>query len=75
MSIKEFSIDNQFATVYFRADYWFFEDLPRKTNFNRLKDVIRKRISDKLMFKELIYIQYNKDAGNAVVLTSGRARI
>ena len=74
-SVTEFSIDNQLATVYFRADYCFLEDLPRTTNIDRLKEAIRKQISDRCMSKELIHIQYNKDAANAVVLTSGRARI
>ncbi|CAF3353340.1 unnamed protein product [Rotaria socialis] len=75
MSTKEFSINKQFATVYFRADCAFFEDLPRTTTLDRLTDGISSQISDKYMSKELIHIQYNKANGNAIVLTSGRARI
>ncbi|CAF1025353.1 unnamed protein product [Rotaria sordida] len=75
MSIREFSINNRFATVYFRADCAFFEDLPRTTNLDRLKLAIDSQISNKYMSKELIHIQYNKEDANAVVLTSGRARI
>ncbi|CAF1101396.1 unnamed protein product [Rotaria sp. Silwood1] len=75
LSIKEFSINNRFATVYFRADCAFFEDLPRTTNLDRLKEAICSQISDKYMSKELIHIQYNKEGANAVVITSGRARI
>ncbi|CAF2836536.1 unnamed protein product [Rotaria sp. Silwood2] len=74
-SIREFSINNCFATVYCRADCSFFEDLPRTTNLDRLKEAISRLISDKYMSKESIHIQYNKDGANAVVITSGRARI
>ena len=71
MSIKDFSINQQFASVYFRADCCFFEDLPRTTNLDRLTETIRKEISERYMSKELVHIQYNKDGANAVVLTSG----
>lgn len=74
-SIKEFSIEKQLAVVYFHADYCFFEDLPRTITIDRLKTAIEKQISSKLMSKEWIHIQYDRDAGNAVVLTSGPARI
>ncbi|CAF3316418.1 unnamed protein product, partial [Rotaria socialis] len=75
MSTKEFSINKQFATVYFRADCAFFEDLPRTTTLDRLTDAISSQISDKYMSKELIHIQYNKANANAIVLTSGKARM
>ncbi|CAF2803550.1 unnamed protein product, partial [Rotaria sp. Silwood2] len=74
-SIKEFSINGHIATVYFRADCSFFEDLPRTTNLDRLKVAIRRLISDEHMSKESIHIQYNKECANAVVIASGRARI
>jgi uncharacterized protein (TIGR02452 family) len=75
LSTTEFSVNNQFAMVYFRADCSFLENLPRSTNVDRLKDAISQQITDRYTFKELMHIQYNKNAANAVVLTSGRARI
>ena len=75
LSIKDFSIDNQLATVYFQADCCFFEDLPPKTTLDRLKEAIGKQISERYMSKDLIHIQYNKEGANAVVITSGRARV
>ena len=74
-SIKEFRIYSHFASVYFRADCCFLEDLPRTTTLDQLRETINKQISEKTMSKELIHVQYNKDAANAVVLTSGEARI
>ncbi|CAF1020879.1 unnamed protein product [Rotaria sp. Silwood1] len=75
LSVREFSIKNRSATVYFRATCSFFEDLPRTTNLDRLKEAIGSQISSKYMSKKSVYIQYNKEGANAVVLTSGRARI
>ena len=75
ISIKEFLIYSHFASVYFRADCCFLEDLPRTTTLDRLREAINKQISEKTVSKELIHVQYNKDVANAVVLTSGEARI
>ncbi|CAF4073066.1 unnamed protein product, partial [Adineta steineri] len=75
MSVRDFLINKQIASVYFHADCCFFEDLPRTFNSDRLKQAISKQITEQYMSKELIYIQYNKNGANAVVLTSGRARI
>lgn len=75
MSTTEFSIDGQLATVYFQADCCFLEDLPRTTNLKQLKEAVSKQISEKYMTEHSVHVQYNKDAANAVVLTSARARI
>ena len=75
LSIQDFSINDQLATVYFRGDCCFFEDLPRTTTVERLREVIGKQISDRSLSKELIHIQYNKEGANAVTITSGRARV
>ena len=72
---KEFSINTQIATVYFHADCCFFEELPRATNLDRLRDAIKRQISEKYITHDSIYIQYNKDAANAVVLTCNEYRI
>ncbi|CAF4396915.1 unnamed protein product, partial [Didymodactylos carnosus] len=74
MTVKEFSISGQIATVYFRADCCFFEDLARNTNADRLRHAITNQLSQKNISKASLYIQYNKEAANAVILTSGRAR-
>ncbi|UJR32654.1 hypothetical protein I4U23_020114 [Adineta vaga] len=75
MSRRTFSINNHLATIYFRADCCFYEDLPRTTNQQRFIEAIRQQITDKYMSPDSMYIQYNKDDANAVILTSGRARI
>ena len=75
LSIQDFSINGQLATVYFRGDCCFFEGLPRTTTVERLREAIAKQISDQYTSKNLIHIQYNKEGANALVITSGRARV
>ncbi|CAF4356816.1 unnamed protein product [Rotaria sp. Silwood2] len=71
---KTFSINGQNATVYFRADCCFLEELPRHTNINQLRHVITDQISQENTSTESIYIQYNQATTNAVVLTRLSAR-
>ncbi|CAF1175267.1 unnamed protein product [Adineta steineri] len=75
MSVKDLVINNQIASVYFRADCCFLEDLPRTCNLDRLKQAISEQITDRYTSRELMHIQYNENGANAVILTSGRARI
>ncbi|CAF0937598.1 unnamed protein product [Rotaria sordida] len=72
--ITEFLVGKQKATVYFRADCCFFENLPRTFNEDNLKYAIGKQISEKNISNESIYIRYNKTEANAVVLTCNKAR-
>ncbi|CAF2927847.1 unnamed protein product, partial [Rotaria sp. Silwood2] len=71
---KTFSINGQNATVYFRADCCFLEELPGHTNINQLRHAITDQISQENTSTESIYIQYNQATTNAVVLTCSRAR-
>ncbi|CAF1071760.1 unnamed protein product [Didymodactylos carnosus] len=45
MSVKEFAISGQLATVYFRADCCFFEELPRNASLDRLRQAINYQLS------------------------------
>ncbi|CAF1169317.1 unnamed protein product [Adineta steineri] len=74
-SNKTFFIDNLLATVYFRADCCFFEDLPAMTDSNPLKAAIINQITTMKVLKTSLYIQYNKTEANAVVLSCQQARI
>lgn len=74
MAMNQFSIDGHNATVYFRADRTFLEDLPRNTSTTQLRDVITNQISWENISTESCYIQYNKEAATAVIITCNRAR-
>ena len=74
MSTTAFKMGDHIATVFFRGNCCFLEDLPRTTNLDRLRDAILRDIDDKQVPSDSIHVEYNKDAANAVVLTSNRAR-
>ncbi|CAF3121371.1 unnamed protein product [Rotaria sp. Silwood2] len=74
MSIKDFSINHMFATVYFRADCSFLENLPRTVTQDQLRKAITVQVEEKTLLETSLYIQHNKEAGNAVILASEVAR-
>ena len=74
MENREFTINRQQATVYFRADCRFLEGLPRDTSVDQLRLAISNQLARTKISTGSLYIQYNQDTTNAVILTCDRAR-
>ena len=73
-SIADFAVNNNFATVYFRADCSYFEDLPAIIRRDDLFTAITNKIGLRASATTELYIQYQHEARNAIVLASGPAR-
>ncbi|CAF1043805.1 unnamed protein product [Rotaria sordida] len=69
-----FQIDGTLATVYPRTDCSFFENLPRTTNNEKLRLAVIAQNGGKEPLATSLYIQYNKDTGDAVILATKSAK-
>jgi uncharacterized protein (TIGR02452 family) len=69
-----FQIDGTLATVYLRADCSFFEDLPPFTTNAKLLSIVTPEIGVKELPAASLYVEFNKDTGNAVVLVTKSAK-
>jgi uncharacterized protein (TIGR02452 family) len=73
-TIETFVVTNNFATVYFRADCSYFEDLPATVKRDDLFSAIANKIGLGTSAAAVLYVQCHPDARNAIVLASGPAR-
>ncbi|CAF3923229.1 unnamed protein product [Rotaria sp. Silwood1] len=73
-NIESFTVNNNFTTVYFRADCSYFEDLPATVNRDNLFTAITNKIGLKDTATPALYVQCNHNAKNAIVLAAGSAR-
>ncbi|CAF2666541.1 unnamed protein product [Rotaria sp. Silwood2] len=71
---QDFKIKSQIGQIYFCADCSFLEDVPRSTTQEQLQAAIA--IASKLshISSSSLYIQINKQTGNACILATGTAR-
>ena len=65
-----FKVENNFATVYPRADCSFFEDLPSNVDNEKLSSTIATQIDEDQLLSTSFYIQANKQTGTAVVIAT-----
>jgi uncharacterized protein (TIGR02452 family) len=72
-NINLFTIKNQFTKIYLNANCSFFEDLPQNITSSQIVVAINAQIGGQFDQSSL-YVQYNKDASNAIVLTTNAAR-
>jgi uncharacterized protein (TIGR02452 family) len=72
-NVDLFTIKNQFTQIYLNGDCSFFEDLPHNITTSQILIAINAQIGGQFDQSSL-YIQYNKDASNAIVLTTNAAR-
>ncbi|CAF3410048.1 unnamed protein product [Rotaria socialis] len=71
---SNFTINNHFAQAYLGADCCYFEDIPTSLNEQQLREAIAKTIAlENISFGEL-YVEINKAANNACIITCGTAR-
>ena len=72
--IQDFAVNNNFATVYFRAYCSYFEDLPATIKRDDLFTAIASKIGLGASAATALYIQCQYKAKNAIILASGPAR-
>jgi hypothetical protein len=72
-NIDLLAIKDQFTQIYLNADCSFFEDLPPNITTSQIRVAISAQIGGQFDQSSL-YIQYNKDASNAIVLTTNVVR-
>ncbi|CAF2763646.1 unnamed protein product [Rotaria sp. Silwood2] len=70
----DFAIGDQFARVYICADCSFLEDLPRALSEDQLRRAIGISIKKSSLSVSSLYVQLNKQTGNACVLATDAAR-
>ena len=68
-NIDLLTIKDQFIQIYLNAYCSFFEDLPPNITASQIRVAINAQIVGQFDQSSL-YIQYNKDASNAIVLTT-----
>ena len=73
-TITDFVVNNQLATIYFRADCSYFEDLPAELNEEELFSSITRRIGFNTSTISSLYVQYNRNAKTAIVLATDQVR-
>ena len=73
-SRREFSIGAWPATVYFRADYYFFEGLPQNTSTKDIRRAISKELSSTDISRTNSFIAINSAENQAVVITCAEAQ-
>ncbi|CAF1680377.1 unnamed protein product, partial [Adineta ricciae] len=69
-NIREIQIDNIVVTIYPRAECTFLEDLPPYITDAKLLSAISSESGGKELSTTSLYVQYNNDTGNAIVLTA-----
>ncbi|CAF0980329.1 unnamed protein product, partial [Adineta ricciae] len=67
---REIQIDNIVVTIYPRAECTFLEDLPPYITNAKLLSAISSESGGKELPTTSLYVQYNNDTGNAIVLTA-----
>ncbi|CAF2098037.1 unnamed protein product [Rotaria magnacalcarata] len=70
----DFAISGQFAHVYICADCSFLEDLPRALSEDQLRHDIGASIKKSSLTVSSLYVQLNKQTGNACILATDTAR-
>ncbi|CAF1027702.1 unnamed protein product, partial [Rotaria sordida] len=75
MTNQDFLINNLFAHVYICADCSYFEDLPKSTTKEQLKEAICNSIRIKNISSLSLHIELNKQTNNACIIASDQARI
>ncbi|CAF2061967.1 unnamed protein product [Rotaria magnacalcarata] len=71
---SDFQLDGILVTVYPCANCSFLENLPRTANDDKLRSAVITQNGDKELSATSLYIQYNKDTGDAVILVSKSAK-
>ncbi|CAF4696989.1 unnamed protein product [Rotaria sp. Silwood1] len=74
MSNPDFLINNLFAHVYLGADCSYFEDLPKSTTKEQLKEAISDSIRIKNLSPLSLHIELNKQTSNACIISADIAR-
>jgi len=72
--IGAFTINSYFGKVFLRADCSFLEDLPKHASTATIGTAIHSQTFGQLS-QTSIYVQYNKDVSNAVILMANPVRI
>jgi uncharacterized protein (TIGR02452 family) len=71
--IENFTINSYFAVIYLRADCSFLEDLPKNITTAQISEAINLQCQSQFKSSSL-YIEYNKNASNAIILATNSAR-
>ncbi|CAF2997095.1 unnamed protein product [Rotaria sp. Silwood2] len=75
MSNQDFLINRLVAHVYIDADCSYFEDLPKSTTKEQLKEAVCNSIRMKNISSLSLHIELNKQTNNTYIIATDQARI